>query len=318
MATTPHMGVTLIEQSQSQKEVTANAAFQKYDSILNTAVVDRDLDTPPVSPTDGDVYIPAATATGDWTGHEGKIAYYSDSAWNILTPNEGLVVWVADEDALIVYDGSAWVTAISNVANATKIGINTTADATNRLSVNTPAVLFNRETDDIQVKLNKEAAGDNASLIYQTNFSGRAEIGLTGDDDFHFKVSPDGSTFYESLILDKDSGRVTVNDSFLSFGTPESVTIASGAITVTKSFVLVDTEGGASTDDLTTINGGNQGDILILMAADTSHDVVLKDGSGTAGAINLSGDFTMDSDRDVVILIKAVDDEWYLISESSN
>lgn len=84
-----------------------------------------------------------------------------------------------------------------------------TPDATNRLSANTPAVLFNRETDDIQVKLNKEAAGDTASFLFQTGFSGRAEIGTTGDDDLHFKVSPDGSTFHEGLIIDKDNGAVS-------------------------------------------------------------------------------------------------------------
>lgn len=85
-----------------------------------------------------------------------------------------------------------------------------TADVTNRISANTPAVLFNRETDDIQVKLNKETAADTASFVFQTGFSGRAEIGLVGDDDFQFKVSPDGSTFFSGLVIDKDDGSISV------------------------------------------------------------------------------------------------------------
>src|SRR5690606_38955500 len=88
-------------------------------------------------------------------------------------------------------------------------GIGTTADATNRLSVNSPAVLFNRETDDVQLKLNKEAAGDTASLLFQTGFSGRAEVGLAGSDALSFKVSEDGAAWTGALRLDAPTGMVS-------------------------------------------------------------------------------------------------------------
>ncbi|HEV2652996.1 MAG TPA: terminase family protein, partial [Rhizomicrobium sp.] len=52
---------------------------------------------------------------------------------------------------------------------------------------------------DAQVKLNKHASADTASLLYQTNYSGRAEMGLTGDDNFHVKVSPDGASWKSAL-----------------------------------------------------------------------------------------------------------------------
>ncbi len=55
------------------------------------------------------------------------------------------------------------------------------------------ATLLNHDGAGHQLKINKAAAGDTASLLYQDAFSGRAELGLAGDDDFHFKVSPDGS-----------------------------------------------------------------------------------------------------------------------------
>src|SRR6185312_3131285 len=80
------------------------------------------------------------------------------------------------------------------------------ADATNKLTVASAAILFNNIGAGVQAKLNKNATGDTASLLYQTNFSGRAEVGLTGDDNFHFKVSPDGSTFYEAVILNRNTG----------------------------------------------------------------------------------------------------------------
>ena len=83
-----------------------------------------------------------------------------------------------------------------------------TADAWNRLSVNSPAVLLNNVGAGIEATVNKAAAGNDASFAFKTGFSARALIGLLGDDDFSFKVSPDGSAFYEALRIDRTSGRV--------------------------------------------------------------------------------------------------------------
>ena len=47
---------------------------------------------------------------------------------------------------------------------------------------------------NLRYKLSKESASKTLSLLFQDNFSGRAEVGLTGDDDFHLKVSADGSS----------------------------------------------------------------------------------------------------------------------------
>lgn len=97
------------------------------------------------------------------------------------------------------------------LGGAAGVGIGgASADTTNRLSANTPAVLFNRETDDIQVKLNKEAAGDTASFLFQTGFSGRAEIGLVGDDNFQFKTSPDGSAFTTGITISATTAGVSI------------------------------------------------------------------------------------------------------------
>ncbi|BAT58961.1 hypothetical protein GJW-30_1_01489 [Variibacter gotjawalensis] len=81
-------------------------------------------------------------------------------------------------------------------------GINATADATNRLAVQSDASLFNNAGKGHQIKLNKATTGDTVSFLFQTGWSGRAEVGATGDDKLHFKVSPDGSTWREGLIID--------------------------------------------------------------------------------------------------------------------
>ena len=108
MATTPHLGLTLVEQAQAQKEVTVNHAFHRIDALLNTGVIDKDFAAPPASPAEGDVYIIAASPTGDWAGHAGHIAYFQQ-IWRFIIPQEGASIWVRDEDATYVFNGSTWI-----------------------------------------------------------------------------------------------------------------------------------------------------------------------------------------------------------------
>ena len=82
-----------------------------------------------------------------------------------------------------------------------------TADATNRFSINTPAMLLNNSGATIAVTLNKNLAANDASFIFQTAFSSRALFGLLATDDFTIKTSPDGSTFKNALVLDKTTAQ---------------------------------------------------------------------------------------------------------------
>ena len=103
---------------------------------------------------------------------------------------------------------SAIAMAAANVS-ALYLGLGgATADATNRLSVNAPSSLFNHAGTGHQVKVNKATATDTGSFLFQTGFSGRAEFGLTGSDDFQIKVSNDGATWFNALQLERSSGRV--------------------------------------------------------------------------------------------------------------
>lgn len=123
MATTTHLGVTFVEQSQSQKEVTVNEALARIDAVLNTGAQSRSIATPPGSPATGDVYIVAASPTGDWSGHAGEITYF-DQVWRFIVPLEGMTLWVNDEDVTYIYSGSLWqsqalpvVTTLSGTAH---------------------------------------------------------------------------------------------------------------------------------------------------------------------------------------------------------
>ncbi len=123
--------------------------------------------------------------------------------------------WVEAGAKLVVWSGTNWVeiTGAGAGLNPTPlVGINATADNINRLSLSSPASLFNHEGAGHQVKVNKASLSDTASFLFHNNWSGRAEIGLTGDDDFHFKVSADGSNWLDSILIDKDSGAVSFSE----------------------------------------------------------------------------------------------------------
>ncbi|KRW98068.1 DUF2793 domain-containing protein [Paracoccus sp. MKU1] len=113
-STTTHLALPFIMASQAQKHVTHNEALRLLDGIVQLSVLDRDQTDPPGSPAEGDRYIPAASATGAWSGWDGSIAYWIDGAWMRIQPAPGWLAWVADEAQAIVWTGSAWVP----VANA--------------------------------------------------------------------------------------------------------------------------------------------------------------------------------------------------------
>lgn len=223
--TTPRTGAPLLAAAQAQKHVTHNEALYQFDALLCTRFLDRDLSAPPASPADGDTYLVKATATGVWAGQDGKIAYSADGGWRFYAPFAGLVAYVADETALVVFDGAAWKDygGLISLQNLPLVGVNMAADSTNKLSVQSNAALFsdvpttNGGSGDIRVTLSKQSAANTATLLFQDNFSGRAEIGLAGDDDLHFKVSPDGTSWTEALKLSASTGLATLPAGQLKF-----------------------------------------------------------------------------------------------------
>ena len=106
-------------------------------------------------------------------------------------------------------DASGGAAASLNPADGGLVGVNTNADATNRLSVASPASKFDGDGGGHVMNINKASTGDDATLKFQDNWSGRAEIGLAGDDDFHFKVSADGSSWHEGIVIDASTGAVS-------------------------------------------------------------------------------------------------------------
>jgi Protein of unknown function (DUF2793) len=218
MLITPNLALPYIDVNEAQREVIHNDAIRGLDALVQLAVLDRDLASPPGAPADGERWIVASSPTGAWASHAAEIAAWQDDAWRFYTPRIGWFVYIIDEGALIAWNGSSWVDALSmmtSLQNMTLLGIGTTADTSNPLSAKLNNTLWAARTvaeggdGDLRYKMSKEATANTLSLLMQTNFSGRAEVGLTGDDDFHFKVSPDGSSWLEAIVIDKSTGVVS-------------------------------------------------------------------------------------------------------------
>ena len=219
MSETPNLTLPYLAAGQAQKHVTINEGLRKLDAILHVGVIDRDLAAPPASPLEGARYIVAPSPTGIWAGKTTQIAAYQDGGWMFYAPRAGWSAYILDEAIGVVWNGTAWVSNGAPSLNPVSlVGVNTTADATNKLAVASPAVLFNHNGAGHQLKINKAAANETASVLFQTAFSGRAEFGLTGDDDVHVKVSPDGTVWKEALVINRISGAVSMPNTAASGG----------------------------------------------------------------------------------------------------
>ncbi|MEQ1648135.1 MAG: DUF2793 domain-containing protein [Hyphomicrobiaceae bacterium] len=213
MDTSPNLALPYIAAAQAQKHVTHNEAIRTLDAIVQLSVADRNVATPPANPVNGQRYIIAAAPTGLWALKANNIAAYQDDNWTYYTPSEGWLSWVSAEEIIVAWNGTAWVPAASSssaaLVNPTPlVGVNATADAANRLAVSSPATLLTHTGAGHQLKINKAASDQSGSLLFQDNFLGHAELGLTGDNDFHIKVTADGSTWRDALIIDRNTGTV--------------------------------------------------------------------------------------------------------------
>lgn len=133
--------------------------------------------------------------------------------WLFVTPQLGWRAWDKTNAVVVAYDGTGWTQASAaapDLENLSGVGVNATSDAINRLAVASDATLLTHDGSGHQLKINKAASADTASLLYQSNWSGRAEMGLAGNDDFSVKVSDDGATFTEALRIDAATGVVAM------------------------------------------------------------------------------------------------------------
>lgn len=203
----PVLSLPLLQAAQAQKHVTHNEALCRLEVLVQAAVFSRSHSAPPADPPEGARYLIPDAATGDWLGRGGQIAWYLQGAWDYLTPQAGWQLWLGDEAIYLHHIDGAWQAAETQAARFDRLGLGTAADGSNRLAVAGAAALFTHGgTGGHQIKINKAAAGDTASLLFQTGWGGRAEMGTTGSEDFAIKVSANGTSWTTALEIDRSTG----------------------------------------------------------------------------------------------------------------
>ncbi len=186
------------------------------DAIVHLGVKSWSLGDAPSSPAEGDRYIVAAQASGAWAGKDGMVASFIDGGWLFVIPATGWLAYVADEALLLVFDGSLWKnsSSVPDELSLSMLGVQATPDAVNRFALSSDASLFNNAGAGHQVKVNKQAASGTASLLFQTNWTGYAEMGLNGSNDFSVKVGDDGGNWREALRVDRATGNVAIGSNW--------------------------------------------------------------------------------------------------------
>lgn len=170
---------------------------------------------------------------------------------------------------------------------------------TNDNNAGTDNMLFIAEGDD--------RAGGTATTIFSINKNGLMTIpgtAIIGDAtaaaltigagaagvDYALTVDGENNDGVITWMEDEDyfsvaddlfmNGETITDLGGLHFNSATELTISSGAVTVTQGHHNIDTEANAANDDLDTINGGNAGEILLLVPNDDAHTVRIRHGVG--------------------------------------
>jgi hypothetical protein len=202
------LALPLIQPSQAQKHVTHNEALLILDVAAQLVVDAFDAVTPPASPIEGALFALASNPDGDWAGQAGMLALWWDSQWRYFHPQETWRAGLSGSAEVFVRQGGTWVPQEIATDNLPSVGVNTTADPTNRLAVRAQQTLLSHEGAGHRLTLNKASAADSAEIVFQTNWSGRTVFALDSGDALTLKLSADGSSWVNATIWDLATGHV--------------------------------------------------------------------------------------------------------------
>jgi hypothetical protein len=199
--TTPRLGITELEASQAVPETTVNEAQRFLEQGANFFIAkDKDTLAPPGSPADGDCYVIAGAGTGGWAGKDQKIAFRMSTGWLYITPIEGMLAYMQDENSRYVFDGSAWAVDGSG-------GANTTITTSEALSAGNVCNVY---TSAGAARIRKANATDltkpaNAFVTAAAGSGSSATVFFTGQIITGLSALTPGTTYY----LDTTGGAIT-------------------------------------------------------------------------------------------------------------
>ena len=126
-STTPRYGLPLLFAGQSQKEFYVNEAHALTDALLHAAC-EGEAANPPATPAEGETWLVAAAATGDWAGADGQIAARQSGNWLFAAPRDGMRMFDRSTGQMLLYRGG-WQRPAAPAAPAGGTTVDTEARA---------------------------------------------------------------------------------------------------------------------------------------------------------------------------------------------
>jgi cytoskeletal protein CcmA (bactofilin family) len=160
-----------------------------------------------------------------------------------------------------------------------------------------------------------------ALAAYQLTLTTDAVVGgdvaVSDDVTVGGDLEVDGTTTLQNAFVEGDleiTGTLTMDSltvdgavdagTYTRLGDFANVTIASGVVPAVHAFLVVDTEGAAATDELTSLTGGAMGQVVVLWIASNARRVTLVNGVGANAIQTLFNVNVLLSDtRQPVILV---------------
>ena len=169
----PNLSLPYIQQNQAQKHVTHNEGMRLLDGVVQLSVLSRAQTAPPANPIAGARYILPSGATGAWAGFDRFAGPLGRKCLADYPAKRGLGGMGSKRAGLAGLSQGQWTDATAaDVERMDKLGLNTSADLTNRLAVSSDATLLTHDTTGgHQLKINKDQPGDTGSLLFQTGWS---------------------------------------------------------------------------------------------------------------------------------------------------
>ena len=132
----------------------------------------------------------------------------------------------------------------------------------------------------------------------------------------NWKIYPKSDGFYAIDDAGNEYGPFS-SESVALLTAATELTISAGSVTATQSHHTIDTQSDAASDDLDTISGGTDGELLYIRPEHTDRTVVLKHGTGNIYTAT-GNDISMESTSHYVLLIyDSTVGGWIVLTENT-
>lgn len=158
--------------------------------------------SPPASPSTGDTYVIAPSATGDWLGLDGKIAICEDGAtFTVYTPGVGWSIYDKAQNTAYTWNGTTWRSSVGVWID--RLGVGTSSGSStlipNSLAYNysstTPPTTSNRmRRDDAALNFAAKKTGATLRFHYTCDVTLTSSSNGSGDGNIVVAIFRDSET----------------------------------------------------------------------------------------------------------------------------